>query len=141
MPWRLRNSNYSFNRSVDVGTKRIVAAEALIRWQHPVMGELLPDVFIPIAEETGIIVEVSRLDMKRFCVRDRRGDPAYDRSQFPGDHQPFAARFCEQDCVATICAVLADAGQRSGNRSYGKPSTISPLERFFALTRWASALS
>lgn len=41
-----------------VKTKRITGAEALLRWNHPVKGRLLPDMFIPLAEETGLIVPI-----------------------------------------------------------------------------------
>lgn len=43
---------------VDLRTNKMVGCEALIRWQHPVKGNVPPDVFIPIAEETGIIIEI-----------------------------------------------------------------------------------
>ncbi len=41
---------------IDLGTGRICAFEALVRWFHPQKGELRPDEFIPVAEETGVIV-------------------------------------------------------------------------------------
>ena len=45
---------------VDLRTRRVVSCEALARWNHPELGVIPPSVFIPVAEETGLISEVSR---------------------------------------------------------------------------------
>ncbi|MBV9269645.1 MAG: EAL domain-containing protein, partial [Candidatus Eremiobacteraeota bacterium] len=52
---------------VDLPTRRINAAEVLLRWTHPVLGSVPPDRFIPIAEELGIIVEISRWVLRNAC--------------------------------------------------------------------------
>jgi len=44
---------------INLQTNEIYKAEALIRWQHPTQGIISPDYFIPIAEETGLIIEIS----------------------------------------------------------------------------------
>jgi diguanylate cyclase (GGDEF)-like protein len=52
---------------VDLRTGRPSGAEALIRWQHPVDGNRPPDTFIPLAEETGLIMEIGEFVLRDAC--------------------------------------------------------------------------
>ena len=47
-----------YQPQLDVKSNRIIGAEALIRWNHPEKGMISPDAFIPLAEETGLIVDI-----------------------------------------------------------------------------------
>ena len=49
-----------FQPIVDLKTRRVVSCEALARWHHPELGSIPPSLFIPIAEETGLISDISR---------------------------------------------------------------------------------
>ncbi|WP_428035976.1 bifunctional diguanylate cyclase/phosphodiesterase [Amphritea sp.] len=53
-----------FQPQYELSTQNIIGMEALIRWQHPEKGLLFPDSFIPLAEETGMIIDVDRLMMR-----------------------------------------------------------------------------
>ncbi|MFH5181362.1 putative bifunctional diguanylate cyclase/phosphodiesterase [Paenibacillus sp. TAB 01] len=55
----------------DVETERIAGMEALLRWDHPKYGLVSPGEFVPIAEETGIIVPITRWMMKVVCMQNR----------------------------------------------------------------------
>jgi diguanylate cyclase (GGDEF)-like protein len=48
----------NYQPQVDMATGRVISAEALIRWRDPVMGEISPMRFIPVAEETGFIISI-----------------------------------------------------------------------------------
>ena len=53
---------------VDLRTGRVTTCEALLRWKHPLRGDVPPAVFIPVAEETGLIVALGEWALNRACV-------------------------------------------------------------------------
>jgi diguanylate cyclase (GGDEF)-like protein/PAS domain S-box-containing protein len=62
---------------VALDTGRISGVEALVRWWHPKRGLLSPDLFIPVAEETGLIRELGRQVLAEACTQARRWQVEY----------------------------------------------------------------
>lgn len=61
-----------YQPQIDTRTHKIFAVEALTRWNHPKLGRLSPSEFIPIAEESRLIIELDRLTLRRACEEIRR---------------------------------------------------------------------
>jgi diguanylate cyclase (GGDEF)-like protein/PAS domain S-box-containing protein len=71
--------NVLYQPIIDIASGRIMGCEALLRWTHPVRGDVPPATFISIAEESGLIADITRFVLRRACtfgasVREKRPD-------------------------------------------------------------------
>jgi diguanylate cyclase (GGDEF)-like protein len=100
--------NLEFQPQADLDG-RLRGAEALVRWQHPLLGEVRPSRFVPIAEESGLILELGAWVFEEVCrcIADwkRAGLPAV-----PVSVNVSAVQFSRTDLVKTVEASMAAHG-------------------------------
>jgi len=89
---------------VAVGTGEIVGVEALLRWQHAERGAIRPDLFVPIAEQGGVMISLGNW-MLRAVFSECRNWPACDISVNLSPIQIMAGEF-----LATIAALVRETG-------------------------------
>jgi diguanylate cyclase (GGDEF)-like protein/PAS domain S-box-containing protein len=98
-----------YQPQVDVRSYRIVGAEALIRWAHPERGLIPPGQFIPIAEETGLIVQLGEYALRQACAEARTW-----RNDFgvgvPVAVNLSAVQLAEQDLEQVVLSILSSSG-------------------------------
>jgi diguanylate cyclase (GGDEF)-like protein len=90
---------------IGFSTRSVSGVEALVRWRHPELGIIPPDRFIPIAEETGLIVPLGDWIIRRACA-EAADWPAHIRLAI--NLSP--VQFGKSDLAATVAAALAGSG-------------------------------
>jgi diguanylate cyclase (GGDEF)-like protein len=95
---------------VDLKTRAIYGFEALIRWHHPTRGFVSPDAFIPIAEDTGVIVPMDWWVIEQACQQLYDWQRRFDRSDLTMSVNLSQKQFSQPDFVDSLAWVLKSVG-------------------------------
>ncbi|MFZ3120754.1 MAG: EAL domain-containing protein [Variovorax sp.] len=73
LPYALARDQFHlvYQPQIDIRTDQIVGVEALLRWNHPLLGLVSPGVFIPLAEKTGLIMQLGDWVLRAACAQYR----------------------------------------------------------------------
>jgi len=93
---------------VDLASRRVVGCEALVRWHHRTRGVIAPATFIPIAEESGVIVALDRWVLREACVTAARVRAYRPDFRVSVNFSPRDLR--ESDLPDVLAAMLAEHG-------------------------------
>ena len=99
--------NLLYQPKISLGSGHLVGAEALIRWQHPTLGEVPPEHFIPLAEENGMILQIGDWVLECACRQMQRWNRTH------GDFGPLSvnlagAQLRQPNLLARIEQLLRD---------------------------------
>jgi len=61
-----------YQPKIDIATRQVAGAEALVRWKHPTKGFISPEQFVPVAEEAGLIIELGEWILRTACKETRK---------------------------------------------------------------------
>jgi diguanylate cyclase (GGDEF)-like protein/PAS domain S-box-containing protein len=101
-----------YQAKLDLNTGKITGVEALVRWQHPEIGVVPPGQFIPLAEETGLIVPIGKWVLNTACTQNA----AWQREGLPPLRMAVnlsARQFADENLLEDIAAALRESGMRA----------------------------
>jgi EAL domain-containing protein (putative c-di-GMP-specific phosphodiesterase class I) len=98
-----------YQPQVNLHTGTLVGVEALLRWQHPELGLVPPDRFIPLAEETGLIGPIGKWVFENSCRQAMK----WHTAGLPAIRVAVnisARQFAQDDFLESVLAIIADSG-------------------------------
>ena len=94
----------------ELQTMQVDSYEALVRWNHPTRGLVAPDEFIPVAEETGLILEIGRYVVQEACWQTTQWRSLADVPNVSVSVNVSSAQLYDDQFVADVQQALADSG-------------------------------
>jgi diguanylate cyclase (GGDEF)-like protein len=125
-----------YQPQVNLHTGEVVGAEALVRWQHPQRGLIMPGNFIPLAEDSGLINPLGEWVMAEACRQNKAWQRAGLRAISVSVNLS-ARQFLAQDVVALAGSILAETGLDPGylELELTESAVMSDAPAFIAATR------
>jgi diguanylate cyclase (GGDEF)-like protein/PAS domain S-box-containing protein len=99
-----------YQPSVELSTGRVVGAEALVRWEHPERGLIVPDRFLQVAEETGLIVPLGAWVMGETCRRLAEWQARPEIAHWHLSVNLSARELTHPDVVSTVLRCVRESG-------------------------------
>jgi len=99
-----------FQPSVDLGSGRVVGAEALVRWHHPKRGVIVPDRFLKVAEETGLIVPLGAWVIGEACRQLAEWQSRPETAELYLSLNLSARELTHPDVVPTVLGCVRESG-------------------------------
>jgi diguanylate cyclase (GGDEF)-like protein len=96
---------------------RIVGAEALVRWDHPTRGQIEPTVMVPLAEASGVIIEIGRWVLERACADRQHWCDGAVSPDFAISVNVSPQQLMEASFVTVVATVLHRTGTPPGSLS------------------------
>jgi diguanylate cyclase (GGDEF)-like protein/PAS domain S-box-containing protein len=101
-----------YQPQVELATGKLLLMEALVRWEHPHRGLLRPGSFLPVAEQTGLVVPMGRLVLREACRQAKGWHKLYPSAETPvGVSVNLSSRELEHpDLVGDVARILRNTG-------------------------------
>jgi len=99
-----------FQPKLDLKTNKINSMETLLRWHHPILGNVPPNKFIPIAEETGVIWKIDKWVLKNACIQNKKWAELKITEQLRVSVNISPIQFSHPDFTLMVKKVLEETG-------------------------------
>ncbi len=98
-----------YQPQVDIRTGAVIGMEALLRWRHPDRGIIMPDEFIPVAEEVGLIVPIGEWVLRTACAQNKEWQ-RHNHSSLCVSVNISGQQLQQQDFIETVTKALGACG-------------------------------
>ncbi|GIO35374.1 hypothetical protein J41TS12_02350 [Paenibacillus antibioticophila] len=98
-----------YQPKIDAASREIIGAEALLRWLHPDFGSVPPDKFIPLAENSGIILDIDEWVLREACRQNKQWQDD-GLARFPVAVNISARHFYQNNLIPMITRTLRETG-------------------------------